>query len=161
MQLKIFLISLCVCILAVNTSIAESQQDYLKIILDESLKHEYDPFIVMTIVHHESRFNHLAVSKTGAIGLMQIQPTTAKYIMEKTKQEWLGKEELFKPQYNVKVGITYLKYLHKMFSDRHKVFVAYNCGPTNVRRNNIPKSSMWYADSIMKWIYTRDLMFSF
>jgi len=159
--IKILVISLCVNMLAITTSFAEGQYDYAKIIIEQSNKHSYDPFIIMTIVHHESRFNHMAVSKTGAIGLMQIQPTTAKYVMQKTNQEWLGAEELYKPHYNIRVGITYLKYLQSKFSNMHDVFLAYNCGPTKVKQNKIPHTAMRYANSIRRFISFRDLLFDY
>ena len=54
----------------------EYQQD----IVTYSQKNKVDPFLIAAIIKNESNFNHKAVSKVGAVGLMQIMPATGRWI---------------------------------------------------------------------------------
>ena len=87
-------------------------------------KHGLDPALVMGVVHTESRFDPLAVSDRGAIGLMQITPGTC---------EVLGLANPLDPAANLDAGIRYLAKLHKRFKGNLRLtLAAYNAGPTKV-----------------------------
>ncbi len=106
-----------------------------RVIVSESLKAGVDPFVVASVIKHESRFRKSAVSPKGALGLMQIMPETARYISRKAGIAWEGYDGLKQPQYNIRLGIAYLKYLHGLFDGDFKlVLMAYNWGPGNVKR---------------------------
>jgi len=92
----------------------------------------HDADLLRAIIHVESRGNPNAVSSKGAIGLMQVMPTTA---------AGLGLEQpsraLFQPEANIRTGAIYLRRLMNMFSGRTDlVIAAYNAGEGNVRRYN-------------------------
>ncbi len=88
--------------------------------------------LVLAVIHTESTGNPRAVSKHGALGLMQLLPATAR---------WLGVDDPMDPQSNIAGGTLYLAKLMKMFARRLDLAVAsYNAGPGAVQRagNRIP-----------------------
>ena len=90
-----------------------------------------DPELVRLIIEKESNFNPNAVSKSGAVGLMQLMPETGK---------WLGVKDLYNPWENVNGGVKYLRKLYDMFDgDLELVLAAYHAGPNLVKRlNRVP-----------------------
>src|SRR5690606_34240932 len=61
-----------------------------KTIINESLKHALDPYFVMAVISGESSFNPHAIGPVGEIGMMQIRPTTGKWMAEILKTSWRG-----------------------------------------------------------------------
>lgn len=85
-----------------------------------------DPELVKLIIEKESRFNHRAVSRSGAIGLMQLMPETAKA---------LGVTNPYNPRDNVMGGVKFLRRLLDMFNgDLELTLAAYHAGPATVKR---------------------------
>ncbi len=91
-----------------------------------------DPKLIKAIIHTESDFDHRAVSKSGAQGLMQLMPETAKELRVTNP---------FNPRENIDGGTRYIKWLLKTFDgDLILSIAAYNAGPTPVREaNGIPQ----------------------
>ena len=83
-----------------------------------------DPALLKAIAKVESSFNPGAVSPKGALGLMQLLPTTA---------ELVGVRNPFDPLENLKGGALYLKKLLEEFGDLSLALAAYNAGPEKVR----------------------------
>lgn len=86
-----------------------------------------DPSLVYAVMKAESGFREDAVSKAGAIGLMQLLPSTAEFICCKHQLEFFP-EKLKEGAYNVKLGCLYLAYLTERFTDILTVIAAYNAG---------------------------------
>lgn len=90
---------------------------------------DVDEALVFSVINVESRFDQNAVSHRGAVGLMQIMPSTA---------EWLAGElnidqyDLKKPEDNIIFGVYYLSELCQRFEKLETALAAYNAGPTNV-----------------------------
>jgi hypothetical protein len=85
-----------------------------------------DPFLVAAVVEAESQFVADAVSPEGAVGLMQLLPSTA------TRY---GVHNLFDPDSNVEAGSRYLRELLDRFGENPELaLAAYNCGPEVVAR---------------------------
>ena len=126
-------------------------------IVSESLIAGEDPFFVTALILAESTFRTTARSHVGARGLMQIMPATGKYIAKKINYEYEGISSLEDPTTNLRLGISYVQYLKRMFNDNlDEVLVAYNWGPGNVKkRRSPPSSSVKYSNKIQnhhrKW----------
>ena len=95
----------------------------------ESISNEYDVDcnLVKAIIYIESGYNESAVSNKGAVGLMQVLPSTAEFICGESI-------DLFDPQLNVYAGVKYLKYLLVKFDNLNVALAAYNAGEGNVSR---------------------------
>lgn len=85
---------------------------------------------VAGVIFAESRFKKDAISKKGAIGLMQLMPDTAKGFYNK---EGFDKNILFDPETNIKIGCEFLKYLFDKYKDETAVLACYNAGEKVVR----------------------------
>jgi len=101
--------------------------------IDEiSNKYNVDESIIYSVIKIESNFNDSAISPKGAIGLMQIMPTTGRWIAEINNLSYSDKM-LLDPKYNIQIGTIFLKYLIDRYDgDLKKVIIAYNAGPTRV-----------------------------
>jgi hypothetical protein len=93
--------------------------------------HRIDPDFIRSIIRVESGFDTRAVSRKGALGLMQLMPQTAKN---------LGVRDAFDPKANVEGGTRYINGLLAMYNDDPiKALAAYNAGPQRVNQfNGVP-----------------------
>ena len=101
-------------------------------IIHESKKYGYDPLFLAAIIITESSFYNWAQSNKGALGLMQIQPTTGKQLADETDIKWKGKPTLFDPEANIILGTYYLNKLINRFGDLDLALEAYNHGPSKL-----------------------------
>lgn len=97
-----------------------------------STEYNVDRSLVKAVIFKESRFKETAVSSKGAIGLMQLMPSTALWLMNKLKIEDYKIESA---DNNIRLGTYYLSYLmNLMDSDEEHALLAYNAGPENAKR---------------------------
>ena len=95
-----------------------------------------DPALVYALTRLESNFNAAAVSPAGALGLMQVMPVTARYVMG---SEALGGTALHNPSLNLDVGQRYVAYLGRqdgIDGDLIRLLASYNAGPGGFLRWN-------------------------
>jgi len=113
---------------------AVAQKSAFDPIIDQAARaNELDSALLHAVISVESRYNPRAVSKKGAVGLMQLMPETAKRY---------GVSDAFDPVQNIRAGAQYLSYLLKIFnSDKRLALAAYNAGENAVIRsgNRIPR----------------------
>lgn len=107
---------------------------YYEEIIAASQKYDIDPAVIFAIAKAESNFRDNAVSKKGAVGVMQVMPSTAKWYM-KTKKERYHKDELYDYKRNIDIGAGYFGYLYDDFKDEETAIAAYNAGPNRVKEN--------------------------
>lgn len=94
-----------------------------------------DPYLVAAIIRVETNFDPDKVSKKGAIGLMQLMPETAEWIVERAGYAEETSQLLHRADVNIEVGAWYVKSLYNQFDDNPiAVLAAYNAGPGNVRK---------------------------
>lgn len=102
-----------------------------KVILGEASANNLDPIFVLAVIKTESTFNNWSRSVKGALGLMQIMPSTGRSLARELHLKWDGEATLLDPYLNVKMGIHYLVSLRGHYNDDTKMTLsAYNIGPT-------------------------------
>lgn len=108
---------------------------YTKQIINEAKHNKLDPAWIFAVARRESGFVPHAKSPSGALGVMQIMPNTAKMVAERKKIQLLDKSDLLEPHTNIRLGSSYLK----MMLDRHEnhpvlATAAYNAGPGRIKK---------------------------
>lgn len=108
---------------------------YYEDVVEVAAEQRVDPVIILAMIRVESNFRETAVSPKGAIGLMQVMPKTAEWIL--LKNGLVPKNyDLHVARDNIIVGTLYYKYLSKKFDgDLEKIMAAYNGGSVRVRNN--------------------------
>ncbi len=133
-----------------------SAQNLAEVIVTESNELGLDPLLVTAIIKAESTFKPYARSKHGALGLMQLLPSTGKYISKIMNINWKGMYYLNDVEYNIRLGLSYYKYLESMFNGNLKyALIAYNWGPNNALKAlngemYVPTTSSNYVKNISK-----------
>ena len=89
------------------------------------------PALAYAVMKAESNFEESAVSSAGAVGLMQLLPSTAQFIAERSGIPFLP-ERLFDGEYNTRLGCAYLAYLLERFEEE-TALAAYNAGEGTVQ----------------------------
>jgi soluble lytic murein transglycosylase len=90
-----------------------------------------DPMFIAGLVRQESAFESNAVSHQGAMGLMQVMPSTASKLARKLKVRY-ARARLTDPGYNLKLGARYLADLIQVFGTHEAALAAYNAGEDRV-----------------------------
>jgi hypothetical protein len=114
-----------------------------------SNKNGLDESFVTGIVNAESAFDPNAVSHAGAMGLMQLMPSTA---------VWLGLSDPFNPEENIRAGTRYIKELMQKYSgDKVLALAAYNAGEDVVAKySGVPPypETVGYIDKVLAYSYS-------
>lgn len=89
-----------------------------------------NPYLVAAIIREESQYDVRAVSRVGAIGLMQVMPATANQVAQRHHLPTVTREDLFDQETNIRIGARYVEQLLAQFSgDVIQAIAAYNAGP--------------------------------
>lgn len=107
---------------------------------------ELSPRLLEAVAYVESRFNQQAISKAGAVGVMQLMPATAAE---------LGVDP-HNPEANIRGGAGYLRRMVTMFGNNLELaLAAYNAGPAAVKRyGGVPPyaETRAYVDAVMDYL---------
>lgn len=107
---------------------SQKKKKYAKLVAEAADKHQVDRKLVDAVIQAESAYNSKAVSRAGAVGLMQLMPGTARQY---------GVTDRSDPVQNIEGGTRYLKHLLDLFGSNLKLtLAAYNAGENAVIRNN-------------------------
>jgi len=110
----------------------KDRRSIANIVFRESNEHGYDPLFVLALIQVESRCIPHARSSRGAVGLIQIKPSTAREVAKQTGEKWKGEQALTQPAINVRLGVRYLSDLEEQFDDPYLAMAAFNLGPARV-----------------------------
>jgi soluble lytic murein transglycosylase-like protein len=129
---------------------AAKQQRYGPLIAEVAQAYQVDTALLHAVITAESGYNPGAVSKKGALGLMQLMPDTARRY---------GVTDALDPLQNIHGGAQYLRDLLQMFNrDLQLALAAYNAGENAVRKygNRVPpyRETASYVPKVME-LYNR------
>jgi soluble lytic murein transglycosylase len=105
---------------------------YQTIVRGHARNYRLEPPLLAAVIYQESKFNPHARSSSGAIGLMQLLPDTAKGIAIHTGGTKFRLSDLDDPEINVRYGAWYLRHLLDKYGDERTALAAYNAGQENV-----------------------------
>lgn len=127
----------------VSTLIYSSDEHLQRLIDHYAEYYQVDPILIRCIIEQESAYDPLALSPSGAMGLMQLMPDTA----------WLlGVDDPFDPEQNIEGGVRYFVQQMDHFGSIELALAAYNAGPGAVETwGGVPPypETVNYVNSIM------------
>ena len=109
--------------------ITASSEEIDKLVIDTSAKYDVDPKLIHIMIDVESKGRQFAISRTGAMGLMQVMPGTFFDISD---------GDPFLAADNIEAGVKYFSKQLKKFGQVDLALAAYNAGPTRVKDGKIP-----------------------
>lgn len=107
---------------------------YSEFVRVHAQRHSLDPALLAAVIYQESKFHAGAKSSSGAIGLMQLTPATARGIAIRTHGSAFRTKDLYDPEINIRYGSWYLDNLFRKYGSEQLVLAAYNAGQGNVDR---------------------------
>ena len=130
---------------SLSNTVSKTKDAIMGYIKEASEKHGVEEKLIKALIKQESGFNPNAVSSAGALGLMQLMPSTAKY---------LGVQDALNPKENIEGGVKYLKQmLDKYNGNKILALAAYNAGPGAVDKyDGVPpyKETQNYVRAVLK-----------
>jgi soluble lytic murein transglycosylase len=133
---------------------------YEQIVRGHARNYDLDAALLAAVIYRESKFDAGARSSSGAIGLMQLLPETAKGIALHTGGSRFVVSDLYNPEINVRYGAFYLRRLLTKYGDTELALAAYNAGQANVDswraegKGIVFPETREYVDSVLE---TRDI----
>jgi soluble lytic murein transglycosylase len=106
--------------------------EHEQIVRGHAENYRLEPQLLAAVIYQESKFDTDARSSSGAVGLMQLLPDTAKGIALRTGGSKFVVDDLLDPEINVRYGAWYLRHLLDKYDDERLALAAYNAGQTNV-----------------------------
>ena len=104
-------------------------------VLQNAVRHDLPPHLAYAMIREESRFDRNAVSRVGALGLMQLMPETGRQAARELEMPEGADESLLDPDVNLALGIWYASSLMEGSGEDHlRMLAAYNAGPSNAKR---------------------------
>jgi soluble lytic murein transglycosylase-like protein len=113
-------------------------------------EHDLDPLLMLAVMRVESRYRHDAISRAGAMGLVQIMPATGHRVAALMGDTEFRVDRLLEPGLNIRMGTFYLGKLMERFGDRQFALAvgSYNGGPHNIGRWLADKTGMPFEEFI-------------
>lgn len=118
-------------------------------LVDVARAHGMDPHLVVALAWHESRWDPTARSSAGAVGVLQVKPSTVERVSEEIGQPLRPRH----PVDNATAGVIYLSWLQERFPTTRQALIAYNQGGGALREDGAYPSAAWFAEAVLA---TRD-----
>ncbi|ONI43363.1 lytic transglycosylase [Candidatus Epulonipiscioides gigas] len=120
---------------AIFTAYKLYPRPHFEYVKDVANLYDLDPLLIYSIIQTETHFDHLAVSRSGASGFMQIMEPTGRWIATELEIEDYEKKDLFNPYINIRMGSWYIARLIKNYKGNlNTALMAYNAGSGNVAK---------------------------
>jgi soluble lytic murein transglycosylase len=124
---------------------------YKNLVMDHARNNKLDPSVIYGVMRRESLFDPLAKSRVGALGLMQLMPSTARYVAKSLGLKKPRQYDILNINNNIKLGTHYFGSVMGRFDNNVALAAAaYNAGPGNVKRW-LPRDKILPADL---WVET-------
>ena len=120
---------------------------YKQIVRGHARNYKLEPALLAAVIYQESKFDAHAKSSSGAMGLMQLLPSTAHGIALHTGGTGFRTEDLWNPEINVRYGSFYLRRLLNKYGDERAALAAYNAGQDNVDRWRAAGKGIAFAET--------------
>jgi soluble lytic murein transglycosylase len=120
---------------------------YRAIVEGHARNYGLDPALLAAVIYQESKFHADARSDSGAIGLMQLLPSTAHGIALHTGGSRFRTSDLYVPELNVRYGAWYLRHLLDRYGEERTALAAYNAGQDNVDRWRAAGEGIEFAET--------------
>jgi len=114
--------------------------------------------MIYAVIQAESSFDPTALSNRGAMGLMQLLPSTAREVAAQLNIRWTDDRILWDPMTNLEMGTFYLRSLLTRFDDVELALAAYNQGPNRIAalQANQAVLPMEYSERVLSSLSERD-----
>lgn len=113
---------------------AGQREAIARLLAEAEREHGIPVALVLAMIEIESRFDPHAKGPSGAIGLMQLRPATARAIARRVGVDWQDDRTLLEPEQNTRLGLAYLTELRARLETADQAIAAYNIGPSRLRR---------------------------
>lgn len=113
---------------------ARERDAVARALVSAEAEHGLSVVLALAMIEIESRFDPRAKGPAGSLGLMQLQPATAREMARRYGLRWKGDRTLLEPGQNARLGLAYLAELRRQFGTTEHAVAAYNIGPRNLRR---------------------------
>jgi soluble lytic murein transglycosylase-like protein len=132
--------------LPVGTNHKYSRALVHKILVEAATRHQVDPKLVLALSYWESGWDQSRVSETGAVGLMQVEPSSA----NEAGPALLGREvDIEDPVDNADVGVAILRQDLDAFHSPERALAAYYQGPTSLKAHGMYLDTQQYVEGIL------------
>jgi transglycosylase-like protein with SLT domain len=119
--------------------IARSISPWEPYIRQYSKQYGVDADLVRAIIYAESKGDPFRISKDGALGLMQLMPSTAKYV---------GIDNALDPEENIRGGVKYIAWLVKHYDEEYALW-AWNAGPSRIEQKKMPRETRRFITEVI------------
>jgi soluble lytic murein transglycosylase len=120
---------------------------YDDIIRGHARNYRLEPALLAAVIYQESKFDPHVRSSSGAVGLMQLLPSTAQGIATHTGGSKFRTSDLDNPEINIRYGSWYLRHLLNKYGDEETALAAYNAGQNNVDTWRANGSGIRFAET--------------
>jgi soluble lytic murein transglycosylase len=104
-------------------------------VVEQARSSGLNPYLILSIIRQESAFNPVAVSRSGARGLMQLMPATAREVAARRDLDTPTRDRLREPQFNITLGADYFATtLRRVEGNLVLALAGYNAGPSRATR---------------------------
>jgi len=107
-------------------------REYSELVEKYAKQYDVPENLVYAVIRTESSFNPKAVSRAGAVGLMQMMPSTFRWLTDDILAEGLEDDALYEPEVNIRYGTYYLRRMYDRYGDWETALASYNAGSGNV-----------------------------